>query len=421
MQNSAFIIPRSLFTRSPPAGLTYRPRAVKRICLLTSSQSRDVAVAKAKPKTESSADTKSKPVRRSEAALPSAGQIARLDREILTLIQDRANMISDAVKCADQTCKKFLAASLSGEQLRRIAAEVPGPLSARCTDAIIRELLSGCRELVKQPRIAFMGPIYSFSHLAAIHRFGQSVEFVPVATIAAVFEDVHRGHSDYGLVPVENSTDGRIADTLDMFTRLPVRITGEIDLKIHHFLLGKCPRTDVKEVYSKPQAISQCRNWLAKHLPAARTVEVTSTSTAAQLAGEKPGAAAIASIQAGVHYGLEILAEKIEDNHGNVTRFAVIGGEKPARTGNDRTALLFQTAHRPGALEEALKIFKRYKLNLTWIESFPVPGMARLYLFFVEMEAHESDVRCRRAIAALHKKTLRLEVLGSFPAATAVE
>ncbi len=260
-----------------------------------------------------------------------------------------------------------------------------------------------------------MGPMYSYSHLAAIHRFGQSVEFVPVATIAAVFEDVDRGHSDYGLVPVENSTDGRIADTLDMFTRLPVRICGEIDLKIHHFLLGKCPRTDVKEVYSKPQAISQCRNWLAKHLPAARTIEVTSTSTAAQLAAEKPGAAAIASIQAGVHYGLEILAENIEDNPGNITRFAIIGGDRPERTGNDRTALLFQTEHRPGALDEAMKIFKRYKLNLTWIESFPVPGMARVYLFFVEMEAHETDIRFRRAIAALQKKTLRLEILGSFP------
>ena len=288
-------------------------------------------------------------------------------------------------------------------------------------ETIIREITSGCRSLVKEPRIAFMGPMYSYSHLAAIHCFGQSVEFVPVATIAAVFEDVEQGHSDYGLVPVENSTDGRIADTLDMFTRMPVRICGEIDLKIHHFLLGRFPRGEVKEVYSKPQAISQCRNWLAKHLPAARSIEVTSTSTAAQLAADKPGAAAIASIQAGVHYGLEILAENIEDNPGNITRFAVIGGDRPERTGNDRTALLFQTEHRPGALADAMNIFKRYKLNLTWIESFPVPGMSRVYLFFVEMEAYETDTRFRRAMAALQKKSLRLEILGSFPAATVVE
>jgi chorismate mutase / prephenate dehydratase len=382
----------------------------------------DRVVAKSKPKTESSSGAKKKAVRRSEStAMPAGSDIAHIDREILQLLQKRACLTLEASQGSDAATKRVLAACLDGEQLKQLTADLAGPLPVRSVEAIIRELISGCRSLVKQPRIAFMGPMYSYSHLAAIHRFGQSVEFVPVATIAAVFEDVNRGHSDYGLVPVENSTDGRIADTLDMFTRLPVRICGEINLKIHHFLLGKCPRNDVKEVYSKPQAISQCRNWLAKHLPAARTIEVTSTSTAAQLAAEKPGAAAIASIQAGVHYGLEIMAENIEDNPGNITRFAVIGGERPERTGNDRTALLFQTEHRPGALFEALNIFKRYRLNLTWIESFPVPGMARVYLFFVEMEAYETDPRFRRAIAALQKKTLRLEILGSFPAATAVE
>jgi chorismate mutase / prephenate dehydratase len=326
-------------------------------------------VAKSKPKPESDNIGKKKAGRRSDStAMPSAAEIARTDREFLQLIQHRASLILDAAKSDNASAKQVLASSLTAEQFKQLAEDVPGPLPQRCIEAVIRELLSGCRALVQQPRIAFMGPIYSYSHLAAIHRFGQSVEFVPVATIAAVFEDVNRGHSDYGLVPVENSTDGRIADTLDMFTRIPLRICGEIDLKIHHFLLGKYPRTDVKEVYSKPQAISQCRNWLAKHLPAARTIEVTSTSTAAQLAAEKPGAAAIASIQAGVHYGLEILAENIEDNPGNITRFAIIGGDKPERTGNDRTALLFQTEHRPGALAEAMNIFKRYKLNLTWIE-----------------------------------------------------
>jgi chorismate mutase/prephenate dehydratase len=238
-----------------------------------------------------------------------------------------------------------------------------------------------------------------------------------------VFEEVYRKQSDFGLVPVENSTDGRVADTLDMFTRMRVRICGEVELRIHHILLGKCPRTDVREVYSKPQALSQCRNWLAKHLPAARTIEVTSTSTAAQLAGEKPGAAAIASLQAGIYHGLEVLAENIEDNPSNTTRFAVIGGQAPPRTGNDRTAMLFQVEHRPGALADAMVIFKRNKLNLTWIESFPIPipGSKRGYLFFVEMEAHETDARLRRAVATLGKKALRLEILGSFPASTPVD
>jgi chorismate mutase/prephenate dehydratase len=263
--------------------------------------------------------------------------------------------------------------------------------------------------------------MYSYSHLAAIHRFGRSVEFVPVGTIPAVFEEVNAGQSDFGMVPVENSTDGRIADTLDMFTRLPVRICGQVEMQIHHTLLGKCPRTEVKEVYSRPQVLSQCRNWLAKHLPAARTIEMTSSSTAAQLAAEKPGAAAIASLQAGVEYGLGVLAENIEDNPGNATRFAVIGGELPEPTGDDRTAILFQMEHRPGTLADAVNVFKRHKLNLTWIESFPVPGSKRAYLFFAEMEIHQADKRFRRAMAMLRRKALRLEVLGSFPATTAAE
>ena len=379
-------------------------------------------MSKSRPKNENDGGGKKRTARRSEpSAQPSAADIARIDRDLFELLQRRATLILEAANGTDAASSQALASALSDEKLGQLAENLPGSLPRRCIEAIIRELTSGCRALVRQPRIAFMGPMYSFSHLAAIRRFGQSVEFVPVATIAAVFEDVEQGHSDYGLVPVENSTDGRIADTLDMFTRMPVRICGEIDLKIHHFLLGRFPRSEVKEVYSKTQVISQCRNWLAKHLPAARTIEVTSTSTAAQLAAGKSGAAAIASIQAGVHYGLEIRAENIEDNPANTTRFAVIGGERPERTGNDRTALLFQTEHRPGALAEAMNIFKRYKLNLTWIESFPVPGMARVYLFFVEMEAYETDTRFRRAIAALQKKTLRLEILGSFPAATVVE
>ena len=244
---------------------------------------------------------------------------------------------------------------------------------------------------------------------------------MPVGSIAAVFEEVNRGQSDFGLVPVENSTDGRVADTLDMFTRLPVHVCGEVELEIHHFLLGKCLRTEIKEVYSRPQALSQCRNWLAKHLPAARMIEVTSTSTAAQLAAEKPGAAAIASLEAGVHYGLNILAEQIEDNPGNATRFVLIGDESAPRTGRDKTAMMFQIEHRPGTLAEAMNIFKRNRLNLTWIESFPIPGSERAYLFFVEMEGHETDSRVRRATMALERKTLRLEILGSFPVATPSE
>lgn len=349
-----------------------------------------------------------------------ASRIARLDRELLELLQERARLVLEAEKQEGLAPTIEVAAGAEEEALARLAGRGRGPLPERSVLAVFREIQSGCRSLLRQSRIAFLGPPYSYSHLAALHRFGQGVDFVPVGTISAVFEEVNRGHCDFGLVPVENSTDGRIADTLDMFTRLPVRICGEVEMEIHHTLLGKCRRRDVKEIYSRPQALSQCRNWLSKHMPSARTIEVTSTSTAAQLAKEKPGAAAIASLQAGVHYELDVLAEKIEDNPSNTTRFAVIGSESAKRTGNDRTAMLFQIEHRPGGLAEALNVFKRNRVNLTWLESFPIPGSDRAYLFFVEMEGHETDARLRRVVGALKKKALRLEILGTFPASRPV-
>jgi chorismate mutase/prephenate dehydratase len=348
---------------------------------------------------------------------PNAAQIAEIDRQIAALLQQRAEVVKAA---ASPTAASACASGFDDLAMAKIVEEAAGPLPKTAMRAVFRELMSGCRALVRPLRIALLGPIYSYSHLAALHRFGRAVDFVPVGTISAVFEEVNQRHSDFGLVPVENSTDGRIADTLDMFTRLPVRICGQVEMQIHHTLLAKCSRTEIREVYSKPQAISQCRDWLAKHLPVARTIEVTSTTMAAQLAAEKPGAAAIASQQAGVEYGLEILAENIEDNPHNATRFAVIGGEIPARTGNDRTAILFQMEHRPGTLADAINVFKRNKLNLTWIESFPVPGSDRAYLFFAEIETHPSESRFRRAMAALARKALRLEVLGAFPVTEAV-
>ncbi len=369
--------------------------------------------AKAKKKTPK-AKTKHHPGGAGTADVES--EIAQIDRELLKLFHERARLVLKRAKRAPIDPATVVTAGLEEEAWVRLAGRSRGPLPKRSILAIFRELQSGCRSLVRQSRIAFLGPPYSYSHLAALHRFGQAMDVVPVGTISAVFEEVDRGHCDFGLVPVENSTDGRIADTLDMFTRLPVQICGEVEMEIHHTLLGKCRRTNVKEVYSRPQALSQCRNWLAKHVPSARTIEVTSTSTAAQLAKEKPGAAAIASLEAGVHYGLDVLAERIEDNPSNTTRFAVIGNEPAERTGDDRTAMLFQVEHRPGALAEALNIFKRNRVNLTWLESFPIPGSDRAYLFFVEMEGHETDARLRRVVTALRRKALRLEILGAFPA-----
>jgi chorismate mutase/prephenate dehydratase len=368
---------------------------------------------KAKPADKSGEGKRKSP--RPASAAGVRAKIARLDRQLVKLAQERARWSVKASSLHDPAVPTLTPVGGEEEAFERAMANVAGPLDKPKVRSLLSELASDCRALVRPTRIAFLGPAYSYSHLAALYRFGHSVEFLPVANIAAVFEEVNRGHSDFGLVPIENSTDGRIADTLEKFTRLPVRICGEVEMHIHHTLLGKCPRTEVKEVYSRPQALSQCRNWLIKHLPQARAIEVTSTSTAAQLARDKPGAAAIASSEAGVHYGLEVLAERIEDNPYNTTRFAVISMQSSPRSGSDKTAMLFEVEHRPGSLVEALAVLRRHRLNMTWIESFPIPESNRKYMFFVELEGHESDARMRRAIANLQRRTTRLDILGSFP------
>ncbi|GAB6166535.1 prephenate dehydratase [Thermostilla marina] len=345
-----------------------------------------------------------------------ARKLKSLDQQLVKLLNERAKVAEKLARQRREAGEQPFVLAEEDRLLSEIRAAARGPLDPDAVQAVFRELLSGCRALVQPLRVAFLGPLYSYSHLAAVRRFGNSVEFLPVATIATVFEEVQRKHATYGIVPLENSTDGRIADTLEMFTRVPLRICGQVDLEIHHALLARCPRSEIHEIYSKPQAMSQCRNWLAKHVPAARMIEVTSTTTAAQLAAEKPGAAAIASVEAGKYYGLDVLAEAIEDNPNNSTRFAVIGGEVPPRTGRDKTALMFQVEHKPGALADAMNIFKRNKLNLTWIESFPIRDCKGAYLFFVEFQGHENDLRVRRALESLGRKTLRLEVLGAYPA-----
>jgi len=362
-----------------------------------------------------------------KSARPSAtletlrSKIDRIDRELVELVNERATLALRIGEIKNTQGQCVYAPGREETILARVQELSQGPLPDECIRTVFREIISGSRALERRLRVAFLGPEYSYSHLATLHRFGQSVELVPVGSIAAVFEEVNRDQADFGLVPLENSTDGRIADTLDMFARLPLRACGEVQLRIHHQLLGRCPRAQITEVYSRPQALSQCRNWLSRHLPQARTIEVTSTSAAAQLAKEKKGVAAIASYQAGVHHELDVLAKNIEDNQTNLTRFAVIGKQSADRTGKDKVAIMFEVEHKPGALADAMAVFKRNRLNLTWIESFPISRPDGGYLFFVEMNGHESDLRVRKALAALDRKTLQLRVLGSYPRSTPVD
>lgn len=347
-----------------------------------------------------------------------AKEVGRIDRDLVKLMNERARIVGQLATAVPEAGEGVQSTEISWSDA---IGSSNGPLDERVLRAAFRELASGCRALVKPIRVAYLGPLYSYSYLATIARFGVSVELAPVSTIAAVFEELNRGHANFGVVPLENSTDGRVVDTLGMFARMPVRICGEVQLRIHHNLLAKCPRNEIQEVYSKPQALSQCRDWLAKHLPDARTVEMTSTAAAAQLAAEKPGTAAVASRLAATNYGLDIVAASIEDNQNNVTRFAVIGGDTAPRTGKDKTAVMFEIPHQPGSLSDVMAIFKREKLNMTWIESFPMVGSKSEYLFFIELEGHQTDVKVERALELLAKKTVRLEILGSYATAEPID
>jgi chorismate mutase / prephenate dehydratase len=343
-------------------------------------------------------------------------QIDKLDLQILDLVNKRASIAGQIGRLKNDSSAEPFAPAREEEVFKHVLDQNKGPLDNETIRAIYREIISGSRALQKVLKVAYLGPEYSFSHLAAIERFGQAVDLMKVGSIAAVFEAVNRSHTDFGVVPLENSTDGRVADTLEMFLRMPqLIISAEIRLRIHHNLMAACDQEMIRRVYSKPQALSQCRNWLAKNVPHATLHEVASTATAAELAKREPGAAAVASRQAAVRYGLRILFSDIEDSPYNETRFAVIGQQKCNRTGNDKTALVFRVSHAPGKLADALDVFKQAKINLTWIESFPAKTSKPEYVFFVDFEGHQDDTKVSRAIEALRKQCQDVVILGSFP------
>jgi chorismate mutase/prephenate dehydratase len=343
-------------------------------------------------------------------------QIDKLDMNILKLVNERASLAAEIGKLKNDHNAEPFAPAREEEVFKNVLEVNKGPLDNDTIRAIFREIMSGSRALQKVLKVAYLGPEYSFSHLAAIERFGQAVSLVRVGSITAVFEEVNRSHVDFGVVPLENSTDGRVADTLDMFMRMPqLIICAEIRLRIHHNLMATCEQEAIRRVYSKPQALSQCRNWLATKVPQATLHEVASTAIAAELAKKEPGAAAVASRQAAVKYGLNILFTDIEDSPYNETRFAVIGHQKCGRTGTDKTALMFRVSHAPGALVDALDIFKQAKINLTWIESFPAKTPKPEYVFFVDFDGHLEDPKVAKTIKTLQEHCREVTVLGSFP------
>lgn len=348
-------------------------------------------------------------------------QIDKLDVQILKLVNERASKALEIGRLKNDQGTEVFSPSREEEVLQNVLQVNKGPLDPNTIRAIYREIMSGSRGLQKVLKVAYLGPEYSFSHLAAIERFGQAIEPIGVGSIAAVFEDINRGHCDFGVVPLENNTDGGVADTLDMFLRMPqIKVSAEVRLRIHHNLLANCEQQEIRRIYSKPQALGQCRNWLNKNIPHAQLINVSSTADAARLAQQERGAAAVASRQAAVRFGLRILFENIEDSPYNETRFAVIGHQKCGRTGHDKTALMFRVAHQPGSLVAGLDVFRQNKINLTWIESFPAKTARSEYVFFVDFEGHVDDPKVAKTIKALQDECEEVTILGSFPMAQTV-
>jgi chorismate mutase/prephenate dehydratase len=357
------------------------------------------------------------------------GQIDRLDQDLVGLLNRRAEIASQIGQLKQDQGLEVWSATREDEVIAQALAASHGPLPPETLQIIFRELLSGSRSLQRALRVAFLGPKYSYSHLASVAKFGESVTHVPVGSIAAVFEDVNRRQVEFGLVPLENSTDGRVADTLDMFIKLPnLKIRAEVRLRVHHCLMGRCEWGQVRRVYSKSQALSQCRHWLGKNLPLATKVEVVSTAAAAELAQREEFAAAVASRAAATAHRMNLLAENIEDQPHNVTRFAVIGERAEARTGRDKTTLMLRMSNQAGSLARTIAPFEKFGVNMTWIESFPIPGPVvkgndsnPSYLFFIDVEGHASDTAVQQALEAVKKRCEQIDILGSYPRSTCID
>lgn len=342
--------------------------------------------------------------------------IDRTDRKILDLLNRRARLAKKIGEIKRRDARVYFIPAREEEVLDGLKDANKGPFPTGSIPAVFREIISACRSLEKSIRVAYLGPEATFTHIAGRQQFGHSAEFLPERSITDVFEEVERGHADYGVVPIENSTEGVVTHTLDMFINSELTICSEIVLEIVHNLLSvDGDISKVKRVYSHPQAVAQCRNWLRKSLPNVSIHEVASTAEAARMAAVDRDAAAIASEFAGDYYGLKLIQSKIEDLTHNYTRFLVIGREMGPRSGRDCTAVVFSVKDRPGVLYDCLGHLAERGINMSKIESRPLKGRAWEYVFFVEMDGHVTDKIIGGALELLENDCVFVKVLGSFP------
>jgi chorismate mutase/prephenate dehydratase len=348
--------------------------------------------------------------------------IDRVDDQILELLNERARLVAQVADLKERMQVPFYVPSRERQIVDRLAAANAGPFPGEAIRPVFQEIFSACLSLEKTVRVAYLGPEATFTHMAVKRQFGLSARTIPVGTIAGVFDEVARGGADFGVVPVENSTEGVVNHTLDTFLGSDLKISAEIVLEVSQCLLVRpaLELVQVERVYSHPQGLAQCRAWLAANLPRATLIESASTSEAARLARDDARGAAVASELAAKLYDLQVARRSIADVAHNVTRFLVVGQLQAEPTGRDKTALLVELGNEPGTLYRALEPFARRGVSLSKIESRPSRRRPWEYVFFIDIDGHQRDPAVAEAIAELGRTCPLMKVLGSYPKAESI-
>jgi chorismate mutase/prephenate dehydratase len=345
-------------------------------------------------------------------------KIDEIDAGLVRLLNKRTSHALEIGKLKKKNGKGIYVPAREKAVLARVTSLNKGPLTNKSIRAIYREIMSSALALEKNLKVAYMGPPSTFSHQAARSRFGGSVDYLSCETISDVFDAVEKQMADYGVVPVENSTEGAVTFTLDRLAETTLKICSELYLPISNCLLAKGTRDRIEKLYSHPQVIGQCRQWLQREMSGVEVIPVASTARAAELASREKHAGALASHLAAELHGLNVLESDVQDLSGNTTRFLVIGHDVNTPSGDDKTSLLFAVQHKAGALYGALESFKKYGLNMTKIESRPSRSKRWEYYFFVDVEGHADDPRVKKALADISRQCSLMTILGSYPAAS---
>jgi chorismate mutase/prephenate dehydratase len=341
--------------------------------------------------------------------------IDKFDEQIVRLLNERMKHVHAIGQIKLKAGEEIYTPHREHAVFDRVCKLNQGPMTNESLRAIYREIMSGALSLEKSLTIAYFGPEATFTHQAAIRRFGSSLRYSALKTIGDVFAEVSKNRADYGVVPVENSTEGVVTHTLDMFVDSDLKVVAQIILRVQQCLLSNSPRKQIKKLFVHPQSLAQCRGWIQNNLPQAEIIETSSNARSAEMAAKEKNTAAIAGILAAEKYNLQVLEQDIQDNAANATRFLVLGRQCSPPTGNDRTSLMVSISDKVGALHHALAAFRRNRINLTKIESRPSKRKAWEYFFFIDCDGHVLDRKVTKAIEQLEQECSFVKVLGSYP------